>query len=310
MGAVSARITNSMVQRNILADLNAVSSKLSRTQMRAASGKQIDRPSDDPFGTAQAMALRGDLEATRQQQRNAQDARGWQDATEQALSSMTESVQRARDLITQGASDSSDQTSRDAIAGELEQILESLKQDANTTYRGSYVFAGAKTSTAPYALGASDAYQGDMAGLDPAVPGIVREIGPGVSTSINIVGREVLGDGQGSDTKLLATLRNAIDHLRTGDGNSLRTGDLTELDSNLDTLLAVRARNGARSNRVDSALDRLGQVEQSTVDQLSEVEDADMAQTMIDLSSQSAAYQAALRSGASIVQSSLLDFLN
>jgi flagellar hook-associated protein 3 FlgL len=298
-----------MVQRNILADLNAVSAKLSRTQERAASGKQITRPSDDPFGTSQAMALRGDLEGTRQQQRNAQDAQGWMDAAEQALSSMTEAVQRARDLIVQGGSDSSDPTSREAIAGELEQILKGIKQDANATYRGSYVFAGAKTSTAPYSVDGADTYLGDQAGLDPAVPGIVREIGPGVSMAINVVGQEVLGDGAGADTKLLATLRGAIDHLRSGDGASLRGSDLTALDGNLDTLLEVRARNGARSNRVDSALDRLGQVEQSSVSQLSDVEDADVAQTLIDFSTQSAAYQAALRAGASIVQSSLLDFL-
>jgi flagellar hook-associated protein 3 FlgL len=306
---VSSRITSSMVQRNILADLNAVSTKLNRTQERAASGKQITRPSDDPFGTSQAMAMRGDLEGTRQQQRNAQDAQGWMDTAEQALSSMTEAVQRARDLIVQGGSDSSDPTSREAIAGELEQILKGIKQDANASYRGSYVFAGAKTSTPPYDVDGGDAYSGDGAGLDPALPGIVREIGPGVSMTINIVGQEVLGDGQGQDTKLLATLRDAIDHLRSGDGASLRTSDLTGLDADLDTLLEVRARNGARSNRIDSALDRLGQVEQSTVSQLSDVEDADFAQTLIDLSSQSAAYQAALRSGASIVQSSLLDFL-
>jgi flagellar hook-associated protein 3 FlgL len=305
---VSTRITNSMIQRNILADLNQVSDRLSRTQMRAASGKQIERPSDDPFGASQAMALRGDLASTRQYQRNAQDAQGWQDATEQALSSINSYLQRARDLLVQGGSDSSDQTSRNAIADELEQVLKGIKQDANANYRGSYIFAGAKTSTAPYDVDGADGYLGDEAGLDPAVPGIAREIGPGVSLNVNTVGREFLGDG-GGDGKLLSTLRTAIDHLRAGDGASLRGADLPALDGNLDTLLEVRSRNGARTNRVESALVRLGQVEQSSVSQLSDVEDADFAQTMIDLSSQTAAYQAALRSGASIVQSSLLDFL-
>ena len=38
-------------------------------------------------------------------------------------------------------------------------------------------------------------------------------------------------------------------------------------------------------------------------------EDADIAQTLIELSSQQAAYQAALKAGASIVQNSLMDFL-
>jgi flagellar hook-associated protein 3 FlgL len=303
---MSSRITTSMVQRNVLADLNTVSNKLIQAQLKASSGKEITKPSDDPFNAARAMALRTDQAANVQYQRNVQDAKGWQDATETALSSITESMQRARDLFVQGASDSSDQTARDAVAGELEQLLAGIKQDANATYRGAYVFAGAKTATAPYTAGTDDTYKGDQAGLDPAVPGIVRQIGPGVSMSINTVGEEVFGSG--ADTKVLATLRGAIAHLRAGDSASVRT-DLDQLDANLNTVLEVRARNGARSNRLDSALDRLGQIEDSTRSQLSNVEDADIAKTLIELSSQTAAYQSALKSGANIVQNSLMDFL-
>jgi flagellar hook-associated protein 3 FlgL len=42
---------------------------------------------------------------------------------------------------------------------------------------------------------------------------------------------------------------------------------------------------------------------------LSETEDADMAKTLVAFSTQQAVYQSALKSGANIVQSSLLDFL-
>ena len=56
---MSTRITTSMVQRNVLADLNSVAAKLTRSQEKAASGKEISRPSDDPFHASQAMGLRG-----------------------------------------------------------------------------------------------------------------------------------------------------------------------------------------------------------------------------------------------------------
>jgi flagellar hook-associated protein 3 FlgL len=304
------RITTSMVQRNVLSDLNSISERLTRAQMKAASNREISRPSDDPFNTSRAMALRQNLEGTRQYQRNVGDAMGWQEATEQALARITESAQRARDLLVLGGSDSTDQTSRNAIAAELEQLIESVKQNASTTYRGSYLFAGAETGTRPYEPGADDGYHGDDAGFAPGVPGIVREIGPGVTMTINVVGHEVLGRGpSAADDKLLDVLRDAVDHLRTGDGAALRTGDLTRLDTNLESLLEVRAANGARSNRLEAALTRLDEVEESTVRQLSETEDADIAETLIELNSQTAAYQAALRAGASIVQSSLMDFL-
>jgi flagellar hook-associated protein 3 FlgL len=307
---MSMRITTSMVQRNVLADLNSISEKLTRSQLKASSNKEISRPSDDPFHAAQAMALRQSLEGTRQYTSNVEDGMDWADSTEQALNEISRAMNRARDLIVTGASDSSDQTSREAIAAEIEQIIDGIKQTAGQTYRGSYVFSGSETGVRPYEQGADDSYHGDEAGLDPAIPGIVREIGPGITITINTVGRELLGDGQAAaDDKVLAVLRDAVDHLRAGDGPSLRGTDLTRLDANVDTLLGIRAANGARTNRLEAAQSRLQEVEESTTKQLSDVEDADIAKTLIELNSQTAAYQAALRAGASIVQSSLMDFL-
>jgi flagellar hook-associated protein 3 FlgL len=306
---MNTRITHTMVQRNVLADLNAASNRLSKTQSKIASNKEIEKPSDNPYGTSQAMALRQSLAATKQYQRNIEDAAGWQDATEQALDQITSEVQRARTLLVQGGTET-DHSSRESVAAELEQIIQGIKQNANATYRGSYLFAGSKTDTPPYEEGPADNYFGDNAGWQGTDPGIVREIGPGVSLTINTVGREFLGDGPtGDDGKLLDVLRDAVAHLRADDGASIRDIDLKGIDTNLDSLLEVRARNGARSNRLESAQSRLAEVEEATVKQLSQTEDADIAKTLIDFNSQQAAYQSALRAGASLVQNSLLDFL-
>ena len=306
---MSMRITTSMVQRNVLADLNAVNEKLTRMQMKSASGKEISRPSDDPFHASQAMAFRQSLEGTRQYQRNVEDAQGWADMTEDGLDDITQNATRARDLLLQAGTDSADQTARNAAATEIEQIIEAMKQGTAKSYRGSFLFSGTQTTTRPYEPGADDTYHGDEAGLDPAIAGIVREIGPGVTMTINTVGRDVLGDGQtAADGKLLNVLRDAVDHLRAGDGAAIR-GDVTRVDSNMDHVLELRAANGARSQRLETALSRLQLTEETTMKQLSDTEDADLAKTLIELNSQSAAYQAALRAGANLMQSSLMDFL-
>jgi flagellar hook-associated protein 3 FlgL len=307
---MNTRITSGMVRRHVLNDLNSVSAKLVKSQMKAASGKEITRPSDDPFDTSRAMALRQTLAATKQYQRNVQDAVGWQEATEQALAQITDAVHSARELVVQGSTGSTDAASRNAIADELDQLIASIKQNANATYRGNFLFSGSETDAPPYELGLGDNYLGDEAGLNPMQPGVLREIGPGVTMSVNTVGREFLGDGQsGGDDKLLDVLRDVADDLRAGNTDALRGTDLERLDQNLDLLLEVRARNGARSNRLESALSRLAEVEETTVRQLSETEDADMAKTLIELNSQQAAYQAALRAGANLSQGSLMDFL-
>jgi flagellar hook-associated protein 3 FlgL len=305
------RITTSMVQRNVLADLNTLQSQLAKTQTKAASNKEITRPSDDPFKTAQAMGLRANIGANEQFVRNIQDAQGWMDSTESSLDSITQYVNRAHDLLLQGATDTADATSRNALAAEIDQIIQGVKETANAVYGDKYIMSGTATSVAPYKLGADDTYQGNLGGLDPAVPGIVREVGPGVTMTINSVAVEVLGEGRSNPTdgKLLNTLRDISDHLKANDGAALRGGDVTALKGRLDSLLEVRARNGSQTNRLEAASTRLDQITGALTNQLSETEDADIAKTLIQFNSQSAAYQAALKAGANIVQSSLMDFL-
>jgi flagellar hook-associated protein 3 FlgL len=298
-----------MVQRNVLADLNSLSAQVAKTQAKAASNKEITRPADDPFKASQAMGLRSSLGANEQYLRTIQDSTGWMDSTETALDSISGFVERAHTLVLQAATDTSDATSRKAIATELTQIIDGIKQSANASYGGKYIMAGTAIETPPYQMGANDTYAGDEAGLDPAIPGVVREIGPGVTMTINTVAREFLGDGQAAaDNKLLHTLRNVLDHLNADDGPALRT-DGAALQGHVDQLLGVRARNGAQTNRLEAATSRLDQISLALTNQLSNTEDADIAKTLIQFNSQSAAYQAALRAGANIVQSSLMDFL-
>jgi flagellar hook-associated protein 3 FlgL len=305
------RITTSMVQRNVLADLNSLSEKLAKTQSKASSGKQITRPSDDPYNTARALGLRQNLSASEQYQRNITDAQGWQDATESSLGSLTDFVQRAQSLLIEGSTDSADQGARDSVADEIEQIIQGLKETANASYGDRYLLSGTATSTPPYKIGDDDAYQGDEAGLDPTIPGVIREIGPGVTISINTVARELLGDGRANPTdgKLLNTLRDISEHLRANDGAALRGADGANLKRSLDDALKMRSRNGAMTNRLEAASSRLEQIRGAVTEQLSDTEDADIAKTIIEFNSQSAAYQASLRAGANIVQASLMDFL-
>jgi flagellar hook-associated protein 3 FlgL len=295
---MSMRITTGMTQRNILADLNRVSDKLSRTQSKIASNREITRPSDDPFNAARALALRTSMESTQQYQRNIQDALGWQETAEIALSDITDALHRAQELAVDGASDTSPPEARLSIAAEIDQLIEGIKQNGNSTYRGRYVFAGTTTDAPPYVAG-DDLYHGSPDDVE-------RQIGPGVALSIGLRADSFLGNG--GDGKLLQVLRDVSTHLKADDGTALR-GDLDLLGAKEDELLGARALNGARQNRLDAALTRLTEVEESTLKQLSETEDVDIAKAMIDFTSQQAAYQAALKAGASIVQSSLMDFL-
>ncbi|MGN6378755.1 MAG: flagellar hook-associated protein FlgL [Gaiellales bacterium] len=296
---MSVRITQSMMTRTLLSDLGTVTDQLAKTQQRLESGKQLTQPSDDPFAASKALQLRAQLAANQQYQRNASEASSWQDVADTALSSINDSVARIKALVVQGATDTST-SDRGPIVGEITQLIDSIKTDANTQYAGRYVFSGSATLSQPYQLGANDTYGGNTEIMQ-------RQIGPGVNVPLNQAGSSVIGD---SSSGLLSTLRTILSDLQSGNTAALGTTDLSALDAARDNVINSQAVVGAMSNRLTTATSRLQQLEQATTQQLSDTEDADTAKTLVDYSTQQAVYQAALRSGAQMIQPSLMDFLH
>lgn len=297
---MTVRITQNMLNTTLLYDLQNVSGQLQNSEQELSSGYKLNKPSDDPYGASQALKLRADLSGNQQYQANVSDANSWQSVADTALGDIGDSIQRARDLVIQGGNDTNGSSDRAAMVTELSQLIDSIKTDANTQYAGRYIFSGTTTNTQPYKLGSNDGYSGNTAL-------ITREIGAGVQVAINQPGSSIIGD---ASSGLLATLRTIVSDLQSGNTNALNTTDLSAIDAANDTLLNARAQVGALSDRLTTATNRLQQTEQSTTQLLSNVQDADMTQVMIKFSTQQAAYQAALRAGAQIIQPSLMDFLH
>ncbi|HHI9589006.1 flagellar hook-associated protein FlgL [Campylobacter lari] len=70
--------------------------------------------------------------------------------TDTALKNITELLEKFKTLLTKAASDGNSQTSREAIAKELELIKDSIVNIANTSINGQYLFAGSNTATKPF----------------------------------------------------------------------------------------------------------------------------------------------------------------
>ncbi len=84
---------------------------------------------------------------------------------------------------------------------------------------------------------------------------------------------------------------------------------LDNLDFDLEKILSQRTTVGARMNRLDSTESRLQEGEDFMRQQLSSIEDADLAETITDYTLAQNAFNAALQASSGIIQRTLLDFL-
>lgn len=302
--SIPIRITHNMMSDRLLTDVRKQNAEIARTSSQVTSQKRIQTASDDATGTGKALRLRAQLEETNASLTSAGSASDWTTSSMSALDSVSDIVHKTRELIIQAGNDTLKASDRAQIGQQLSQLLEQVKTIGNTKVGDAYIFAGQDSKNPPYTAGASDAYTGDNLA-------VVRSIGPGQAVQVNAAGGDVFGSG-GGDGKLLDTMRSAIAFLNGGtaaDANSLRTTTLAAINTNLDQVLTANATIGATQSRVTLAVDRLEDTKLAVTSQLSNVEDADYAESLIQLSSQKTAYQAALSAGAKVIQTSLMDFL-
>jgi flagellar hook-associated protein 3 FlgL len=303
---MSERITPAMVTSATLNDLTSSLASLERTTNELSSGRTILEPSDNPYGASRVIDLQSQLEGLSSYESDAQDGISWENTASSAMSNINDIAQRVRELVVQAANGTNNQSDLSTIALEVEQLTESVKQDADTQYAGQYIFAGTATTTAPYEQGPNDEYKGNAETVG-------RAVGPGATVTVTTNISTLLGNGEAAkDGKLLDTLRTIAQHLRGGtveDREALGTTDLTNLDTNLEALSQLQAVSGSAIDQLRVALTRNEDLQTSITESLSNTEDTNVAATSIAYANEQAAYEAALRAGATIVQESLLNFL-
>ncbi|MDK2896844.1 MAG: flagellar hook-associated protein 3 FlgL [Candidatus Atribacteria bacterium] len=108
---------------------------------------------------------------------------------------------------------------------------------------------------------------------------------------------------------ILKTVQELVGYLRADQPGQISTQSLADLDQGLEKLLQVRSQVGARTLRLENALNRFGDFSTNMKELLSLSEDIDVAQVVMELKEQQNVYQMALAAAAQIIQPTLLDFL-
>jgi flagellar hook-associated protein 3 FlgL len=293
------RVTNQSLSTKLLTSIQTAQTRLSETQERVATGRRINRPSDDPFGTSRSIAAHSTMDVVAQQQRTITLARSELASTESVLTSLGDVIARAQELSVQADSSAIDGAARRQIAAEVNQLLSEAIKLGNSSYAGRHIFAGHQTQTAPFVEDVPGqpttvTYQGDTGEIQ-------REIGDGEQMPVNLQGDAIF-------TELFADLISFRDALNTNDLAGVAAAS-ANMGSALDTVLQARGEIGARSRRLDLADTRLEDITLQLQTSISNIEDADITKEVVDMQTRETALQAALAATGRSLTTSLLDFL-
>lgn len=145
------RVSTAMYQQAALDSILRQQADISKTQQQLATGKRILTPADDPIASASLVDINQSIAVYEQFNRNADQAESRLAQEESVLKSVTNALQRARELAVQGSNDTYGSEERNNIAMEVRQILNEVVTLANSTDgNNNYMFSGTLSNTKPF----------------------------------------------------------------------------------------------------------------------------------------------------------------
>ncbi len=146
------RITNKLNFTNSVNNSMGGQSALYQISQQLASGLKIQNSYEDASTYIDNTRLEYEIKTLEQVKESTSRAQEMTQNSMKALQDMVKLLEDFKVKVTQAASDSNSQTSREAIAKELERIKESIVQLANTSVNGQYLFAGSQVANKPFLI--------------------------------------------------------------------------------------------------------------------------------------------------------------
>jgi len=203
------RITNSMVQNLMLSDMHNNLSRLLDYQQQLVSGKKYSRPSDHPIDVVRELSLQTTLLENTQYIRNQDDAITWLANTDAAFNQMTDVAHRIRELTIYAGNGALGEGETQAIAAEIKELQEELRNIANYSVEGRFLLSGLATGVRPFERDAQGnvVYNGNTGKVQ-------YEVEKSVVGDVSFNGREVFPEDYTSNT--LTSVELPMDFLWSG----------------------------------------------------------------------------------------------
>jgi flagellar hook-associated protein 3 FlgL len=291
-----------------LADLNRIHDRLGRTEREISSGLRVIRPSDEPERVMTILELRSGIERATAVEGNLGRLRTEVDSAEAAVRVAVQIVERARVLAAGAATGTA--TNRIGSAVEAKQLHEQLVSLTKTVSEGRYVFSGDLDNQVLYDVNPSDP-TGTQRLATAASTRLIEDVN-GTQFSVAKSAHEIFDLRNADDTPAAANAFAALHGLTEALQNDDQAGveaAVANIGAALEHLNQQLTFYGQAQNRVSTAYDLAKKAFLARTAELSQAQDADLSEALVNLNMASVHQQAALGARARLPQKTLFDYL-
>ncbi len=136
------RISNNMIYGTTMQHMQTSLASFMESTIQGGTQKKINRPSDDPAGTALVLNTRTEIAATEQYERNLGTAKSWLTTTDATLQEVSATLIAIEKLAEQASTNTVSAENRTQIAYELEQLFGQLINLSNVEVENNSIVGG------------------------------------------------------------------------------------------------------------------------------------------------------------------------
>lgn len=228
------RITSTMLSSNYLKNVNKNMSYLQTLQNQLSTGKEISKPSDDPYKASRIVKMYADIAGNEQYNDNITDVTNFLDVTDTSITQISNLYSRVRELLVSAGNAAYGSEQMQSIQDEMKVKVDQLAQLLNTSFDGKYVFGGTKVDSKPVTVVDGKIQYADANGN--GLPTVYKN-----------------SDGSYSTTKSSKNEKVALDD-RMESGNTVRE-ELMEEQSELNNKADLSEDDSNRLAEIESMLD-------------------------------------------------------
>ena len=331
------KATQGTTYRMLGSRLNDVALDLERLRTMGATGKKLNKPSDDPAAIRPVLNTRKQLSNVDRYLETMGKTGDIMEATDGHLEHVENIMQRAKEIMVNAVNGSLGNEDRTVLADELVQLKQEMLDAANGNIDGKYIFSGYQEDSKPFTINTSYTEAGYNPNDHTTWPVLYAgdenatfvEISPGEQLQANLTGNNLFlgtknwnpppynppnpgGNAPNSIDvgrfDLFAEITQAEEAIRANDPVAMQTS-LEDLDGAAEQNRRLRSQMGNRAKRVETAMIHQEEVQIDLKQVLSRYEDADAIEVFNDIVQQETAFQAALSITSKVSQLSILDFI-
>lgn len=259
---------------------------------KAATQKEIVKPSQDPAGWTVAANLKDDLSIRERVAKNASMATHFLTATDNTLGQLQEIVTKTHQVSIQASGNPGMPEGKfKYLLPEAEGLYHEFIQTLNTRFANRPVFGGFQSEN-PFDI------NGQFSGDDGKIE---MEIDRGLKVQTNVSGRQlILGEGVPNGINIIENFQNLLAGLQLEDQELVRAS-LDGLNAATDQLSLGRTQLAGVQTEISRVLQTHQVHEEATREAVSKIEDVDAVKVFSDLARDQTVLKAALETNRKVL---------